>query len=271
MKTLFQSARIKQNLRYLLGDRITSWIHAFRFYRRCIQHKKVEPELTLIPYLVKEGDTVIDIGANNAGWTNALAKQVGSTGHVYAFEADPYYAEVTRKTISLLRLKNVTLFPFGLSDKKEDVRLLIRDQSNSRVSGTGRVLNDATNVISEDYTVHVRMERLDDMAIRFPAIYSASLIKCDVEGFELMVMRGSENILSKTNPIVIVEFGHAYLHGYSDEDLLNFFWERNYQCYKFEIDNKTLYPVSELSDIVNRSSPNLLFSVQPLELTYSLI
>jgi len=267
MKALFQSAHVKQNLRYLLGDRITSWIHAFRFYRNCIQNKKAEPELALIPYLVKEGDTVIDIGANNADWTYALAKQVGSTGHVYAFEADPYYAEVTQKTISLLRLKNVTLFPFGLSDKKEDVRLLIRDQNNSRVSGTGRVLNDATSVISEDDTVHVRMERLDDMAIQFPAINSSSFIKCDVEGFELMVMRGSQNVLNKTQPTVVVEFGHAYLHGYSDEDLLNFFWERNYHCYKYEIGTNTFYPVSELRDIGNRSSPNLLFSVQALELT----
>ncbi len=64
-----------------------------------------EIDMRLIPKLVADGDIVIDIGANSADWTWRLSKQVGDKGKVFAFEADPYYGDVTKKVIKLLRLK----------------------------------------------------------------------------------------------------------------------------------------------------------------------
>ena len=49
-----------------------------------------EPELSLIPHVVKPGDNVIDIGANYGLYAYHLGRSVGPTGKVYAFEPIPY-------------------------------------------------------------------------------------------------------------------------------------------------------------------------------------
>ena len=57
-----------------------------------------EPELELIEYAVREGETAIDIGANYGLYSYYLSRAVGSDGHVYAFEPIPYTARVSERS-----------------------------------------------------------------------------------------------------------------------------------------------------------------------------
>ena len=261
------TARIKQILRFALGDRIFTWMHALRFCWLVLSAKAQEAEMALIPRFVREGDIVVDIGANGANWTSALSQQIGSTGHVYAFEADPYYAEVTGKAIFLLRLKNVTFSPFGLSDIQEITNLLVRTSDGERVSGRGRVVRSAdVRDIQKGRTVEVKLERLDDIATLHPGLLSARLIKCDVEGFELMVFQGSLNVLTTARPIVITEVGHARLHGYDNDELFRFFSELKYGCYALGSDDDSLYPFHRQGGIPDDDSQNVIMIPDELEL-----
>jgi len=261
------TARIKQILRFVLGDRIATWLHALRLCWLVLNAKTQEAEMTFIPWFVREGNVVIDIGASGANWTLPLSRQVGSTGRVYAFEADPYYAEVTAKMLFLLGLENVTFFPFGLSDVQETTNLLIRTTGGERVSGRGHVVRSADiQDIQKGRTVEVKLERLDDIATSHPELLSARLIKCDVEGFELMVFRGSLNVLAQARPVVITEVGHARLHGYDDAELFRFFSELGYHCYALGSDGNSLYPLHGRANISEGCSQNLIVIPEELEL-----
>jgi FkbM family methyltransferase len=260
------TTKVKQVIRLAFGDRIATWLHALRFrWLACDGHRQ-EAEMSLVPRFVQAGDVVVDIGASGANWTLALSRQVGFRGHVYAFEADPYYAKVTAKTISLLRLKNVTFFPFGLSDVQETTYLCIQTTDGETMSGTSHVVRDiGMEYVKKGRTVEVKLKRLDDIAMSYPDLLSTRLIKCDVEGFELMVFRGSLNILAKARPVVITEVGHARLHGYEDQELFHFFSELRYRCYMLRSMGGYLRVLSDASGLPEGYGGNVI--MLPEELT----
>jgi FkbM family methyltransferase len=198
--------------------------------------------------LVREGDVVIDIGANSADWTWRLSKQVSNSGRVFAFEVDPYYAEVTRKVIRLLRLKNVTFFPYGLSDKAMNAPLQIRTPDDKRVVGTGHIVNDQWAMeVEEGQTIQVKLMSLDEIPEVKAVIAGIRLIKCDVEGHELNVFQGALKTLNQSRPFVITEVGHTEYHTDNKQQLLSFFQKLNYNCYVVGPDNHSLI-TEKLSD-----------------------
>jgi len=240
-------AEVKRLPQLALGDR-SAWLYAARLCWQEPKAPKSKPEISLVTKFVDRGEVVVDIGANGADWTYALSRQVGSAGHVFAFEADPFYAEVTRRAISLMNLKNVTFFSFGLSDVQETAHLLIKSDDNERMAGISRIVREA-NSKTKDKTVKVRLERLDDLAASHSELWLTRFIKCDVEGFELMVFRGGKNVVRRARPLIFAEVGSAHLHGYDDHDLFHFFSELKYRFYAISSDGTSLHLLSEGLDI----------------------
>ena len=252
---MITSSKIKQIIRKILGEDLATWVHAVRFYFYN-KKKDKEVEICLIPFLLKQGDVAIDIGANGADWTQALSKQVGANGKIFAFEADPYYAEVTRKTILISGLKNVMLFPFGLSDKSETVLLQIFNESNERMSGMGRVVREEKSKYFKNQCQLIKLEVRDDLIHLYPDLMKTKFIKCDVEGFELMVFRGSLKIIQEIRPIIVCEVGGGRYHGYSDSELFEFFYKMNYESYVLVSDKPELKRTFESGGGFDGKIPN---------------
>ncbi|MFO0874758.1 MAG: FkbM family methyltransferase [Phycisphaerales bacterium] len=178
---------------------------------------------------MKPGDVAVDVGANSADWTYELSRRVGPSGFVYAFEADPYYALATDLAIRLMRMKSVKLFRFGLSDKLEDLPLRIETESGQRHSGLGHVDRQAK---SRDRGVEVvKLVPLDSLVTEYPRLAQTALIKVDVEGFELFVVRGAARIIDGSRPFVILETGRFEDQGYTAGDLHRFFADRRYLAF----------------------------------------
>lgn len=238
---MVSKTKITEALRSFLGDRITSWLHAVRYYWLLRISEENEVDMRLIPRLVREGDVVVDVGANSADWTWRLSRQVGSHGRVFAFEADPYYAEVTRKVIKLLGLKNVTFFSYGLSDKAGTALLQIKTPENERVVGTGHIVETATAAdLEEQLAVRVNLMPLDEVLEVQSYAKSVRLIKCDVEGHELSVFKGALSILNWSRPFVITEVGHADYQDDNKQQLISFFQTLDYGCYVVGPDGHSL-------------------------------
>lgn len=124
--------------------------------------------------MINEGDTVIDCGANEGHTTIAFANRVGPKGKVIAIEADPDNVALIKKNVALNGLNNVTVVQKAVSDKSGD--WVYFQHEVVQTADGGRL---------------VETVRLDDFSK-----YKPDVVKIDVEGYELPVVRGAEQLLS---------------------------------------------------------------------------
>lgn len=218
--------RVKRLLLAVAGERATSWVQAVRFVHLVRTGRFRDPEVDLLGQLLRPGDVAVDVGANGANWTYYLHQAVGGGGAVFAFEADPYYARATAHAMTLLGLRSARLFPFGLSDRREQVALRVVNESGARVSGLGHV--DRSAAENDAGVTHITLETLDSLAKEHPRLREVALLKCDVEGYEFFVFKGAAETIDHARPFVVLEVGGFEQHGYTGADLARWFDARNY-------------------------------------------
>lgn len=154
---------------------------------------RYEPDMTAaIQKLCRPGFTVLDIGANIGAHALRLAKIVGESGRVYAFEPTDYAYRKLGKNISLNLFKNITPIQIALSDKN-----LLRQCINFRSSWPtkGKPVEQESIV---DFT------KLDDWCKK-ENVEHVDLIKLDVDGNEYSVIAGAESLLTRHRPLILME------------------------------------------------------------------
>lgn len=149
---------------------------------------------------VPVGAVAVDVGAHGGEWTFALARQVGPTGHVYAFEPSPEYAPVLIWTCHLLGLRNVTIVPFAVSSRCRIAAFRTVDQTGRRLTGESQLA-----LSSEAGDTSVLAVGLDDLLPLFPRLAETRFVKIDVEGAEMEVLQGASKVIGSSAEIVICE------------------------------------------------------------------
>lgn len=205
-------------------------LHGLRF-AWLLHRRPQDPETALLGNLLQPGGVAVDVGANGANWTWFLSQAVGPGGYVFAFEADPYYARATAAAVRAMHLTNVTLFPFGLSDRSESVTLRTQDLTGAPLGGCSHVDRGAAPGTG---AVRVRLEPLDDLVAQHPALTRTALLKCDVEGYELPVLRGAEAILRQARPTLVFEAGHGETQGFAATDIGDWLNGHDYTLYALD-------------------------------------
>ncbi|MCB2410154.1 FkbM family methyltransferase [Hymenobacter lucidus] len=135
----------------------------------------------LYQYQVKPGDTIIDIGAGIGEEIIVLSKRIGSTGKVYAIEANPDVSEVLQKVKYLNNLNNTEVYNIAIGSTNGDVELV-----NAGDSSLGGTIGDVAPSL-EDKTYTVKGYRLDTF-LEEHNITSIDLLKCNIEGAERFVV-----------------------------------------------------------------------------------
>lgn len=154
----------------------------------------------------REGDTVIDVGAN-IGEVSILASQrIGATGHVYAFEPHPRIAKYLRGNLGLNRCSNVSVREVALGRSRTTVRF------------TDDAHDDMNRIVAAG-PIEVECSTLDDELSGVAA--PVALLKVDVEGSELHVLEGAPVLLPRV-ACVSCEMGEAHYrrYGYGMTDLI---------------------------------------------------
>ena len=126
--------------------------------------------------LVKPGDVVFDCGANEGYISTLLAIWAGPTGKVLAFEPDPKNVELIRTNAKINGLDNI-----------EAIQKAVSDIDDQEVTFGAEIIGG-----SPDISYNVQTTTLDKYADLKP-----SLVKIDVEGYELPVLRGAQKILKQ--------------------------------------------------------------------------
>ncbi|MDQ4145697.1 MAG: FkbM family methyltransferase [Actinomycetota bacterium] len=155
---------------------------------------------TLVTRLMRRGDVFIDVGAN-IGLYSVVAGMAGAT--VVSFEPSTDAAAILDANVRLNRLESRTF-----------VRRHALGAANGLVSFTSGL--DVLNHVVDDgavlppSSVSVPMRRLDSLFEEVAAPRPVGgkgivVLKVDVEGYELEVLRGAENVLRCVRPIVLIE------------------------------------------------------------------
>jgi len=210
-----------------------------------------EKEINLLPKLIKQGDIVIDIGANRGEFTYYLSKLVGDAGFVFAFEPGKRAWTLLVRTIIKYNLNNCIPIKHALGDESKKGIL-----STSPYLFREARINQ--NHKGEEEVVHIKT--IDEMFLNYLPI---NFIKCDVDGFELNVIKGAIKTLSRYKPILLIEITQ-------DQDkIMELLSNIGYKCYSYNIKTNQLesdYPrlqvgVSVWSSINNDlSNNNYIFS-----------
>lgn len=168
---------------------------------------------------IKPGDTVIDIGANQGEYSLIAARKTGNTGKVLAFEPMKSLYRQLRENIALnknFEARTVAV-PIGLSEQAGVLDLYGK-------SGTNEGVN--TLYPTAEHTVRIESIKLDtlDHQLQNLGINKVDVIKIDVEGAELQVLKGAQKTLSQHLPTLLLEINResCLAAGYTPEEILTF-------------------------------------------------
>lgn len=139
----------------------------------------------------EEGDVFFDIGAN-IGFYSCLFSEKAS--QVYAFEPNRHAANLLRQNIEKNSLESVNLIQVAASDENTSKEL--SKAPGSTVMGTAQI-ND-----SEDGDIDARTI---DSLFEEDKLELPDLMKIDVEGHEIQVLKGMQEVLEKASPVIYVE------------------------------------------------------------------
>ena len=165
-----------------------------------------EPEVELLSRLVHPGDVVVDVGAHIGTETVPLAKRVGSSGHVIAFEPQKHLFHLLCTNVTLNGLGNVTPVHGGVGES--DSWMEVPTQHYGKPGNFGAVtlrpvpIDNLNKGFSVDSVNQVQCWRLDDFLAGDERV---QLIKIDVEGMELEVLCGAQELITRCRPIIYCE------------------------------------------------------------------
>jgi FkbM family methyltransferase len=190
-----------------------------------INNGEFEPRSTAAVHrLVKQGYTVLDVGANIGYYSVMLSRLVGDAGKVYAFEPTQHFIEPLHRNLDENRIHNVEVLNFGLSNKACEVVIDIGPSSATIHSPAGfdKVLSHETIRLSTlvDFVDNHKIEQLD-------------FIKIDVDGHEPMFFEGAWPVLDRISPVILCEVSHLHYFeaGYTAWDFYATVLEHGYRIY----------------------------------------
>ena len=161
---------------------------------------------------------VVDIGIN-VGQSLLDFHEFMPEANYIGFEPNPACVFYLNELIRRNSLRNKTILPFGLNEKKEVLKLMSKgwdDASSSVVSHRGNFYETTIYTTTGD-------DAISDLKLK-----NIDFIKVDVEGFELSVLKGLRNTIMTHQPIVFCEVNEGSAN---QKELFDFVSSLDYHVY----------------------------------------
>ncbi|MCC5637250.1 FkbM family methyltransferase [Nostoc sp. CHAB 5844] len=205
-----------------------------------------------IASLLQPGEVFID-GGGHAGLMSMIASVcVGNEGQVHTFEPQSELVERLRLDISAGQFSNINLNQKLLAEHSGKL-LFFQIPGATVTSSVSPLLSSCSDAIK----IECPATSLDDYWNSLQNSKPIDLIKLDVEGYELAVIRGCKNLIQAYHPVIILEVAYSEdwptAFGYSLDDLLAYISELGYKSYSSQ--DFKFFLVNDKSDI---KSENLL-------------
>lgn len=218
----------------------------FRAKWRDIEMQLVEePEMALLPSLLRPEDICIDIGANFAYYTIRLAR-LCPKGKIIAYEPIPSTFRIAEKIVRKEGSSHIELHNLGVGEKEATLTFELPLQEIGTPSAGQAHMSGRDNKQSQEQGMYTfkNMEKVSCKVVALDQHLSKSnkidFIKIDIEGAELFALKGMNQILTKFHPIVLIELCEPFMKGfnYSGSDLVDFMKSHGYSLFKVAEEKK---------------------------------
>ncbi len=195
----------------------------------------VEDEMLGLHRVVRPGDVCVDVGANYGLYTHELSRLAGPEGRIHSIEPLPEAYRVLTRLVALRSLANVETHQIALGERAESSVLSVPWRHGLPVHGRayltagarGRGANSEFRLSRE---VTVEVASLDGLRAR-GRLDRVDFVKADVEGAELAILRGAQQLLAECSPTLLLEIEdrHTRRYGHRAADVLAFLTARGYR------------------------------------------
>lgn len=235
IKLLEQSNFIRlrnRNVKIIFKD-ISFWFGLFSgelgsyieiFVRKVYEH--------LPEFRVNKGNTLLDIGGNIGFYTIKQSQRVGNSGKIWVFEPNP---EVFQRLIQNLKENKINnAIPVSKAVGSVNGKVFFRAPKNATQEGS--LCNYVKMPSPVENVIEVDCVTLDDF-VQQNGIFKIDLLKVDVEGNEIEVLKGGvQKALPLTEKIVLEFHGNE-----TKEKVIRFAEENNFKMVFEDAKNRVIY------------------------------
>jgi FkbM family methyltransferase len=175
-----------------------------------------ELEVNVFRQVCRNGDVVVEVGANIGTHTQAFAQLVGPRGRVHAFEPQRIVFQTLCANMALNSIENVECHHAAVG--AEDGFVQVPDIRYDVPTNFGGL-----DVRQFKSGRKVRLVRLDS----FLDLPRLGFLKVDVEGMELEVIRGARELIGRHKPVLYVENNK----GVHSQSLIELLWSLDYRLF----------------------------------------
>lgn len=196
-----------------------------------VNHGRYEPIESA--YLLEAGSSahvIFDVGANVGYYSLHWASRLAPGGRIYAFEPVPSTFAWFSRNIALNQLDTVILpNNCGVGNATGVASIFVPDFMGSGAASMKDLHPDETS-----RSLDIRLTTLDEY-FSISNLNRLDLIKADVEGAELLVVKGGLQTIAKYRPLIFLELLRKWSKpfGYHPNDVIRLLADMGYRCYTF--------------------------------------
>ncbi len=171
-------------------------------------------ESNFVTRFLKPGMTFLDVGANLGQYTLLSAHCVGTNGRVHSFEPSSRMFSELKFNIELNNLSNICILNNVAVSDKEGTAKLSKYEAGGEVYGSLGNQNWAESGKSIIGHEEVKTITLNGYIKKYN-ISHVDLIKIDIEGAELLALRGANQLLNRSDaPTIVLEMADITTDGF---------------------------------------------------------
>jgi FkbM family methyltransferase len=212
---------------------------------------------------LSKGDTFIDVGANHGVFSIVASDLVGIDGLIVTIEPQPQLAQLVEHSLAANAKAPYQVHRIACTDEEGSTEFFIPTTTSG---SAGRF--SSFSALGSHRKLRVPMKRFDE-AVDWKKFPGQKFIKLDVEGSELMFLRGAASMIRAINPPILLEINPSAMKaaGVSGGDLISTLSNFGYQ---FFISSRNILEDKPLDRVDMSSHQNIIVSTTRLHLNEGL-